>query len=293
MRLVVSPKQVREEYFASEALELYLNTLADKNATSQAAKDASIDLKLTRVIMEAQADVERKCEVYLSHTVIKTPPVDAGMVRTTKNAPGQFDKLDTPYPFIIRNWNGGSGRIRLRKRPIVSVQRVAIRYGQTMQALGVLDFPDGWISPESRMGIINIMPIVGMSSSQVSSLIMLPIMAGAMNGRKVIPTIVTIDYTAGFLPVDFDPDEDDPTEACPDFDVLGVLEAVKLLAASKLMLRFGLQSDGEGGSISLGGLSETITPGRFKQIREEYETTAKDKLKDIKSHYAPPPFMIT
>ena len=262
--LVVSTQMVRDE-MSGTGMSRYWDKIGDV-----AAQDAV----LSRVIRRAQSTVETECEIYLTQRVVKSRPVDAGLERGTN-----YDVIEDPYDWFKDSFRG-YGTFRLRHRPLVSVQRVSIRYGSTTENLQkVIDYPDSWTVPKDELGILNIVPLVGMTSAQAGALVLLPIMGVGLMRWDTIPSICGIDYTAGFLPKNFDPDGDiDPMVASPDFDPTLLLWAVVMLAAAEGLRSIQRAIGAGGGSIGVDGLSRSLQSGRFGLEIKDFEDQAKAKM---------------
>lgn len=254
--LAITTQAVRNE-LSGTGMAVYLSALGDETA-----QNAVIDQE----IAEAQSTVENALRVFLFREIVKCRPIDAGLTIGT-----DYTKEESGYPFIRKDWEV-YGRIFTQRRPIVSVERVAVRYGQAPgQVLEAVEYPANWISWEGPIGKVSIVPIMGSATYGAGALILLPITGGAMR-RDAVPSLVTVDYTAGYLPRDFDRDADDPYDASPENDPTALLRAVRYLTTIGMLQNLSRAMGAGGGSIGMYGLSESFNPGRFEQEIQRYHT---------------------
>jgi len=156
---------------------------------------------LTDSIMSAQNRFERELETYFGPRVIKTRPT-ASMVQGV-----DYDVQEDPYDFPVEQirW---LGFFTTRRRPIISVERICVAYGPDPNNT-FLVYPGVWIQTEKVLGRISIVPVGGTIlpasvGAQPSVWWWLPQLVGAQTGGMV-PDLVTIDYTAGLVDADSDP----------------------------------------------------------------------------------------
>lgn len=255
----------------------------DPNRTPEEA----IDAFLTTCLVWAQKEFERKTQTRLFETRIVSNPPPAGQERGI-----DYDVIETPYNFVSRDWRRGrSGTITLRNRPIREISFMGVRYGQAT-AQSVIQFPKGWINPRSARGIVELLPVVGAANISAGALVMLPILNMSARQSNILSMVLSINYTAGFLPTDFDAENDSLADACPDYDAYGVVEAISKLAMVRVFDSLSMQSDSESGGISMGGLSENVSAGRYQTILQTQKADAAALIDEIKTHFSPPPIMM-
>ena len=268
--LVITAADVREELSGS-GMDRHLSRLA----TDIADQNTIIE----KAIREEQAHLENDVElrIFLTRRVIKSRPADTGLERGT-----EYDYLDDAYDWIKDDFEG-FGTFLLRRRPVQSVERVRIKYGHGSDAVNVIDMPSAWLEYDSEMGVLNIVPLVGMTTEQAGALLLLPVFGTGLRNFPTIPKIVHIDYTAGFLPSDWVVTDEgaDPMIDSPDHDVTELLKCVRYLATVDMLRKVQRAVSAGGGSISLDGLSRSQNTAKFKQELDDYEA----KIKEIKANY--------
>ncbi len=262
--LAITVDSVRDE-LSGQGMEMFLTALGTPDQQTRIIEQR---------IGEAQSEIENSLHTYLFQQVIKSRPLDEGLVRGT-----DYTRLDDAYPFVRDDWMR-QGRIKTYRRPIQSVQRVAIRYGQGPDVFEAVEYPRNWISFEGRLGVVNVIPIVGSATYGAGAMILLPMTGGPIH-RASLPSLVTVDYTAGFLPDDFHPETEDPYDASPDYDVTQLLKAVRLGACIAVLKACERAIGAGGGSIGMFGLSESFVAGRFATETKSYS----DDIADIKTQY--------
>lgn len=108
----------------------------------------------------------------------------------------EYDVEEPPLPYdpkqflsaIIPVW-------RLRRRPVISVQRVRLAFGERREDL-VISVPKDWWRVNKRLGTISLMPIGASAvAMQAGAVWFAPLLAGRFPVH--IPQFVAIDYTAG------------------------------------------------------------------------------------------------
>jgi hypothetical protein len=233
---------------------------------------------LSQAVEEAVSEFETDCDLFVFQRTILTLPLDAGKVRKTRDAngvwSGDYDVTEPEYDFVRDDFTG-HGQLRLRRRPVVSVEAVKLQYGSvTSSTTPVVAFPEDWYYVNREMGVLYIVPLTGLKSQEASQLILLPMLgvAGAVTG--IIPMIFRVNYTAGYLPRTFDAATDAPRSAngSPDVDPTPLLRGIRYKAASDV-LRSAERAVGAGGySIAREGLSQSFPSVKFSQAIEFYES---------------------
>lgn len=296
--LVVSPAQLRKE-LSGASMNEFLDALADPvllraSPRDENAIDASVDETLRGLISQAQAKIENLTHVKISHTRILTAPVDDGLVRGV-----DYDMEDSPYDWTSAQWRG-EGTIKLRWKPLVSLQSVGLRLGGG-PLNRVRTFDNSWVSRKAKLGILNVLAFFGRGGAPpnggVGALPHWQLAMGQWSGSTWngghISGLVHVDYTAGLFPRDFDPDTDDPYEACPDFNGEAILKLVRMQAALSVLQSVQDAIGAGGGSISMDGLSENYDPNRFMTRMQGYEARIEKELADVRREWGGGVLMFT
>lgn len=242
---------------------------------------AAQDKVLTSAVKVAQSRVEKRTDTLLTQKVIKSRPVEAGLVRGT-----DYDIVESPYNFYRDDFNN-FGRLRLLRRPIVSVERLMIRFGE-----GVTVFapPAPWVDSfiDSANGTIHVVPYIGgLNVGPVAAIGLIPLYLGlrghpqSQSPSAMVPQIVSVDYTAGFLPKDFDAASDDLDEASPDHDVQTLVDAVRCLAAAIVLEDLAPSFGVQGGSLSFDGFSQSIQSNQLDGVIKAFSDKADAYIQEF------------
>lgn len=189
------------------------------------------DPQIQATIDSSVAEIERALNLSILKRVIKCQK---------DYVEGPYDVLEDPYAYHRHDWNAG-GRLALRRRPILSVERFAL-YTITQQR--VMDLMP-WLSVDHEKGILHFYP-----------------RAGNNNEMRVSPTFLVygypmagpnyhhgyrVDYTAGYA---------DAGKVPADLrDIIGKVAACKLLN----IIGDGLIAGFASMSLGLDGLSESFS----------------------------------
>jgi hypothetical protein len=260
-QLAITVESVRDEIGGS-GMEMFLSALGD------ASRQNDI---IARHIKTAQSYLEKQLGIYLFRQVVKCRPLEAGLVEGA-----DYDVADDSYDFIRRDWQT-TAQIKVRKRPVVSVERVALRYGQgePHEVLEAVSYPTSWISFDSVMGLVYVIPVMGSVHYGSGAMLLLSVTGGAVR-RDILPSFVTVDYTAGYLPKTFNAQTDDPYDASFNHDVIEtLLQAVREYSAMLVLQNAERSIGAGGGSIAMYGLSESFTGDRFTRAKEGYDLSVK------------------
>lgn len=275
--LCVSVTQVKDELGASGAdssMGVYMDRLGD---------DAAVTRIINRQIDEAQSWIELRLGVYMFQTRIVTRPVTQGKVRGV-----DYDVEEDGYPYS-RNDFRTYGTVYLRRRPVTYVARAGLRMGNATEQLAANEWPPGWVNPQQRMGILHILPILGTGGQMSSgSALLLPIIAGHFPGNIDVPLIFSVDYTAGFLPRDFDPDVDHASSASPDFDCNPLVNATRMRAAAGILATMGRTIAPGGGGIGMDGFSQSWQGNRFQTEIDDYNRRCEEEISMMESQFPVP-----
>lgn len=256
--LLVSPAKVKSA-LAGRSMSRFIEALG---ATPQ-ERDAEIE----SLIRDAQAWFESQCGVHLFETRIVTRGANSeDLVRRTDLDAGDYDKLDDAFSYHANDFRGGAVSIKLRKRPVLSIQGAGLRFGAVPGKGDLITFPRGWMAPEARLGYLHVGALIGGGAGSFNGQMLLLPMLGSVLARGVVPVFLRIDYSAGFLPREFNAQTDDLDDACPDFEEIRlVAEGVRSLAALKILKHTRFAKGAGGGNIAIDGISQNHTPGRFAQ----------------------------
>ncbi|HEY0076806.1 MAG TPA: hypothetical protein VGB77_22170 [Abditibacteriaceae bacterium] len=281
--IIVSAAQVKKS-LAGTSMARFINALG----TTEQERNTEIET----LVREAQSEIETQCSVHLIETRIVSRSGAAGLTRRTAQAAGDYDKLEDAYTYHADDFTRGPVSVRLKKRPVVSIQGAALRWSSEAQGQ-LWRFPQDWMAPEARLGHIHIVALYGSGVARVNNgTLMLPILGGMMRSNAV-PLLFSVAYTAGFLPYDFNPDEDDLNDACPDFEEINMVAAgVKALAALKILKNTRFAKGAGGGSVAIDGISQTHQAGRFQQEIADLTKDVKDAKDSLKEFTGGVDFMI-
>ena len=181
-----------------------------------------------------------------------------GVVTALNGLPIKKEDAYTYYPdsaqsYFITN---------LKTRPVQSVQRVRISFGQTE----ILHVPSEWYEVDQMSGSFQIIPIGNhpFFGRYASSFALLQ--AGFSN-QRFIPHVVHFDYVAG-LPLGWESDYEyaDLLRVLEEYCALAVLNDISHLADAGL----------SGKSISGGGAGESYNYTRFMDRKAELTQSVKD-----------------
>lgn len=239
---------------------------------------------IERRIGEAQDQIENYLQIYFFYTRCVTRPVTVGLTRGV-----DYDVEQDGYPFNRIDFKR-IATLYMRKRPVVSVARAGIRVGNQAESIGEAEFPEGWITPQAKLGVVHILPILGTSGAGVATMIVIPVVLGFMPGSASIPGVFSIDYTAGYFPLSFNPETDDPADACPDFNIGYLLRAVRLRAAANVLRSLGRAVSPGGGSIGMDGFSQSWGGDRFGSDIKDYDEQAQSIITEFSGNFPIPMF---
>lgn len=249
---------------SGQGVSFFLSRLGDSDA-----QDAVLD----QAIQEAQSEFELDLGLFFTERVVfSRPPVpDTG-----------YDVLDDAYPWFAQDFRQG-GEIRLRRRPVRDVSAVALRYGggDIQTSYTILRFPEQWIIADHRLGAVNIQPLYGAAGIVAGTLSVAMMGHGLMN-RAAQNLAVCVNYTAGYLPSNFNAEEDDALDATyQEHDLRDLLRGVRMSAACNVLRALNRTVGAGGGSIGMDGLSQSFTGNRFANEIMEYQR----EVAAVKSRY--------
>ncbi|RYX84225.1 hypothetical protein EON83_11050 [bacterium] len=262
--LLVSVARVRKA-LAGRSMARFIEALG----TSDTERDKEIAL----LIRAAQADFETHCGVCLFHTRIVTRPAPPDMVRRSASEVGDYDRLEDGHSYFQDDFrSGGAVSVKLTKRPVLSIESAGLHWGAWQNSNFLWKFPKGWTMPEARLGYVHIAPAWGGgAASGQGGILTIPLAYTGIGTRgQAMPILLAINYTAGFVPYEFNADTDDLHDACPDFEQIRIVaEGVRSLAALKILKQTRFAKGAGGGSIAIDGISQTHANNRFAdEIKE-------------------------
>jgi hypothetical protein len=199
---------------------------------------------ITTLTMQNKIDIsiayfQRDFDIFMLPTVIKSNAI----LGTTGMPPENvyYDLIEPPYDYNLNdylNW----GYLRVRRRPIISVERIRLIYPTGQE---IITYPMSWLKIYPKFGQIQIVPLAG-SFRQYPLLgqgaMYLPLLSGFLT--KSVPSLIHVDYSCGF-PVGQIP---------PDFaDIVYKKAAIEVLRISGMAQFPGVASLTTGAD----GLSET------------------------------------
>jgi len=182
-------------------------------------------------------------------------------------------QYDEKYPFD-RNWWESQGYIKVRNRPIASVEKVAFTPATGNDILVLT--PD-WIETANfNKGQINIIPLVPASSS---GLVQATIGTGGaafitiFYGKHWIPALIRVMYTCGFKTSDI------PRALNEVIGIQATMDVLSMLAATHRVQGYSLNIDGGGQSVTTPG------PLIFQLRLAELEKAKHKLMKRLRVHY--------
>ena len=158
-------------------LDSYLELFGDQDAQNAAIDEA---------IAAADARVMRELHLTLGTSVIKAWP-DAG---------AEYDVEEEPYDFHREQYRR-YGFLQLRRKPVVSVERVRLMFGPSNT---VITYPSEWVRLNKLAGHLSIVPTPGTAWQGLilqSGAYYLPYISGGTWLQDSVPQMIAVDYTAG------------------------------------------------------------------------------------------------
>lgn len=217
-------------------------------------------------IAAATARFERALETCLEPTVIHQD-IAAG------EEPGVDYDLREPALDWDRKAAVSLLQIRLRRRPIISIESIALKLSDDYP---LFTFPPGWYEDhvQFNLGIVSIVPVpVGDAMLSATGQIMYTWLTGRMP-YPVMPQLVRVNYTAGFADATYDPRLAELRRHLANDAALKTLEDLRDMIPS---------------GVSLDGASET-----FDTVQQRLETRQAEIdafLKAWRERYTPAPLV--
>lgn len=253
--LIISVARLRAE-LSGRGFAGYLSKLGDEETQDEV---------LESLIREAQGSLENDLGIFLGIRRIGSQPFDEG-----KSLGTDYDVEEDTYPYFAPDWRSG-GTITLRRKPIVTVEKIVLQWG----TLRYYVMPHEWQLKEKTLGKVHIQPLYG-SGSTVTSTLNLVMLGATVNGSSAVPGLLSIDYTAGYFPADFDANNDDPYDYYIGYEFGPLLRAVRMKAAASTLMSLQRAVGAGGGSISMDGFSQSFQGGRFQNEIEGYNKAYDD-----------------
>jgi len=178
------------------------------------------------------------------------------------------------YRGDYQNWT----IIKLRESPVLSVEAVRVKWPSNTT---VIEFPSEWIQLRADVGQVNIIPASGTMSQVLLTAggSFLPLLAA---GRDFVPSILEVDFTAGFEDGEVPQELRDAVAKLASFAPLNV--------AGDLIVGAGIASK----SISIDGLSQSInttssaTNAGYGARLVQYEKELKMVMPVLERYYKGP-----
>ncbi|MEA3400816.1 MAG: hypothetical protein U9R79_06155 [Armatimonadota bacterium] len=160
--------------------------------------DVDLDELIDENIGAAQSHFERELEMCLERTVIKQDP-DEGEVEGV-----DYDLHEPPLDFERHSFRR-LPRFRMRRRPIISVDRMVMRFAEH-SSIPTFTVPEFWMRIQHNLGIVSIFPVPG--AGMVLTQEGFPFLPLLLEGAPwpVIPQLIRVNYTAGYQSPATDPE---------------------------------------------------------------------------------------
>ncbi|GAB6276249.1 MAG: hypothetical protein SAMD01599839_07890 [Rectinema sp.] len=216
------------------------------------------DAQVRSTIRSASDEIARALKITIEKKRILCQP-DASLVLGV-----DYDEAEDPYTYRHDKWNR-SGRIVLRRRPIISVSRFEFYGIADQKILNLLS----WTRIDHRKGVISFYP-----------------RAGSDNSFRIIPAAMTLgaswmsgDYPHGYK-VDYVAGYENSSRIPDDLrEVIGKVAACKLLN----IIGDGLIAGFSSSSLSIDGLSESFSSTQ-SATNAFFGARIQVYLKDIESY---------
>lgn len=175
------------------------------------------------------------------------------------------DIIEDPYDYDVKDYVQW-GFIILRRKPVVSVERVRLIYptGQV-----ILTYPNEWVKLYAKFGQLQIVPMAGATQPLIGQGSMyLPLMSGSLQSN--VPQLIHVDYTAGLSVI--------PDDLKDALYKLGAVEVLKAAGAGKAPGVASLSTAADGLSEST-TLTQSANSQMFGPLIKQYEDDVKAFIK--------------
>ncbi len=222
--------------------------------------DIFTDVQVSHAINSAIAEMARALKIAIKKTKIICQPDSAKVFGI------DYDEAEDPYAYRRDKWNR-MGRIVLRKRPIISLERFEFYSIADQRILDLMT----WARVDHRKGVISFFPKAGGNGEFRIAPAALTMGLTWMNGDYAHG--YKIDYTAGWEDASHVPDD--------------LREIIAKVAACKLLniIGDGLLSGYASSSLSLDGVSESFSSTQSANT-VLHGARIKTYLKDIETYLA-------
>lgn len=242
-------------------------SFVDGSGTTHTISDQTIEFHIDK----AESEIELKLQIDMGPLVVVTNPEDGE----------SYDVAEDPYDLDYINARNFF-YLSLRRRPIVSVEKIEIRNPFNDQV--ILNVPLGlpgqggsWLKLYKQVGQLHLVP-------QSHALALSPLITpGGMTAMHVwlqianqqLPSAFHIDYTSGYA---------DETKVPNDLkDIVGWNAAMRIIRLAEVMVKDGMESR----SIGVDGLSQSWTPARYTETLKQYHDDMEIRLTEAKQKYKP------
>lgn len=210
---------------------------------------------------------ERRLETYFQQKVIKQLP-DSTLVQGT-----DYDIEESALPFNTKDWRTGTPRAIMRRRPVVSIDRVRL---VVQPDRSVAEIPTDWFRPAgpSKTGVIKFLPLATLNIAMTGWPVYIVEMYSTGFKHDIVPHFLAVDYTAGWI-------ADDDTEL-PD-ELLEVRDYIAGDAHARFLTALW---DAVPNGISIDGLSQQMDS--VQQRLDRLEQRSEKFIADWRRTYGPP-----
>lgn len=216
------------------------------------------DIQIAHTINSAAAEIARALKITIKKTKILCQPDSSLAIGT------DYDEAEDPYAYRHDKWNR-TGRIILRRRPIISVERFGFYSISDQRVIDLLS----WARIDHRKGVVTFFPKSGSSGEFRVYPAALTMGMSGMSGDY--PGGYKIDYTAGWEDASRVPDD--------------LREIIAKVAACKLLniIGDGLLAGFASSSISMDGVSESFS-STASATNAYFGSRIQVYLKDIENY---------
>jgi hypothetical protein len=251
----------------STDLDLWLAGLGPYVEAATGGDSGKQERLYTLAIAAAHTRFEQELQMAIDKKVIKMQP-DSTLVKGE-----DYDEEEAPLDYISGQISTSRlPRYRLRRRPVLSVERLLLAFSPEYTVLTV---PAQWVRLNKHMGTVDIVPVG--ASAQVAlqmGMWFAPLVAQDWPWRA-IPQFVCIDYTAGFENPETDPALDEMRPALLRAAAAEVGRSLRNLLPT---------------TISVDGLTHSLDP--LYQRLEQYEKETQDFLRAWQRRNRPPRLVV-
>lgn len=227
-----------------EAVRLELTGLQEH--LSKIGDAAAQNLALERSVKVANARIERELHLRVKRSSIVCNPL---------TTPADTVIVEAPYDYWQNDYKH-YGFLYLRTKPVVSIERVRITFGDARE---VLTYPEQWIRLDKESGKMQVVPMpAGAFMLRTGGYFLPMITFGWIDGH--LPQMFSIDYTAGIGDA-LDESKEDECSANEWEKWADVRLMRARLAAREVLVMLSNAQNAGAQSVSVGedGLSESVS----------------------------------